>query len=173
MKPRVWFAVFLLAALPAVGQTTGQKKETIQAAKGKALGLVGKAAPDFTLGDFHLADKRGQVVVLAFWATWCPPCKAEMPGLSKLQKELAPGVAVIPVAFDHESVARDFLAKQHLDVFSLFDDQGETQGKVAGLYGAHAIPKTFVIDKDGIVAKAFTSKKSEADLRKAVQAAVR
>ena len=169
MRPRVWFAVLMMAALAA----SGQKKEKIQAAKDKALGLVGNPAPDFILGDFHLADKRGQVVVLAFWATWCPPCKAEMPGFAKLQKELAPGVAVVPVAFDHEAAARDFLAKKRLDVWSLFDDQGDTQGKVAGLYGAHAIPKTFVIDKDGTVVKAITSKTSEADLRKAIQAAVR
>jgi peroxiredoxin len=169
MKLQVGFAVLLLSVLPAVGQ----KKADIEAGTRKALDLVGKPAPNFTLGEFQLSDKRGQVVVLAFWATWCPPCRAEMPGFAKLQKELSPGVAVIPVAFDHEAAAREFLVKKHLEMSSLFDDQGESQGKVAGLYGAHAIPKTFVIDKNGVVVKAFTSKTSEAELRRAIEAAGR
>ena len=58
----------------------------------------------------RLSDSRGRIVLLAFWATWCPPCRAEIPHLAKLQKELAgSGVDVILVAHDEPAKVRAFL----------------------------------------------------------------
>jgi peroxiredoxin len=164
-------AFFLLAA-PAA---RAQKKANLKAANLKAEGLVGKPAPDFSLPDlsgqtFHLSDRRGNIVILPFWATWCPPCRSEMPGFARLQKELAPeGVDVVPVAFDDPEKARDFLTHKKLDVMSVVDKGGA----VSRLYGANFLPRTVVIDREGIVAKVFLRKTSEGDLREAVQAARR
>jgi len=167
MKVLLFCTILLLTGLLA----SAAKNSAVEKAKAKSLSLVGQPAPIFTLPDldnrtFGLVDRRGQVIVLAFWATWCPPCRSEMPLLAKLQKELAPQrIAVIPVAFDDPTKARDFLLKKKLDVWSLMD----AGGSVAALYGAHALPKTFLINGDGVVVKALLGKLSEAELRNAVQ----
>jgi len=166
----IGFSVFLLAVSAS---HAGKKGSQVPAANAKSRGLVGQPAPDFSLPDgrgqtFRLSDRRGKVVVLAFWATWCPPCRAEMPGFAKLQKELAPeGVELVPIANDDPAQARDFLAKKKLDVWSLMDEGH----RVSGLYGANALPKTFVLDRNGVVVKAIIGKVSEADLRRAIETA--
>jgi peroxiredoxin len=162
----------VVALLASTAQ--GQKKgDPVSAANAKSLSLVGNPAPEFSLRGlkeetFDLADRRGDIVVLAFWATWCPPCRSEMPGFAKLQKDLAPGgVAVVPIANDDAAKALDFLTRKKLDVWSLVDS-GNTVSK---LYGANALPKTFILDRDGIVVKAIVGKVSEADVLAAIQIA--
>jgi len=165
-------AVAILLPFASYGQKKG---DPIAAANAKALALVGKSAPEFTLSErderaFSLADDRGKVVVLAFWATWCPPCRAEMPTFTKLQKEMASqGVAIVPIANDDPSKAEEFLTKKKLDVWSLTD----VDRRVSTLYGANALPKTFVLDRNGIVLNAILGKASEAELRTAIGAAQR
>ena len=150
--------------------SVAQSAQGVETANAKSLGLVGKPAPEFHLQDIHhgnfdLTEARGKVVVLAFWATWCPPCRTEMSGLAKLQRELAPhGVEVIPVAFDNPGKAQDFLTKKSIDLWSLTDEDGQ----VASLYGAHALPKTFVLGRDGTVVKVLIGKVSEEELRQVV-----
>jgi peroxiredoxin len=168
--------VLQLCAILLLGSFAfAEKKSAVEMANAKSLSLVGKPAPGFSLPDlnqqtFNLADRRGQVVLLAFWATWCPPCRSEMPTLAKLQRELAPeGVAVIPVAFDELTKARGFLANKNVDLWFLMDEGGS----VAALYGARALPKTFLINGNGLVVGALIGKPSEAELRNAVQAARR
>ena len=161
----------VLLTLPAA--RAQKKPDAIAAAQAKSRSLVGNPAPDFTLPDtagqtFNLADRRGKIVVLAFWATWCPPCRAEMPMFARLQKELASeNVAVIPIANDDPAKARDFLAKKKLGVSSLLDN-GHAVSK---LYGANALPATLILNPDGIVVKALLGKASEADLRQAIRLA--
>jgi peroxiredoxin len=142
--------LFLAASL-----ALAQKAANVEAAEAKALGLSGKSAPDFTLPDmqgksFHLAGQRG-----------------------KLQKELASeGVVVAPIAFDDAENARNVLSKKKIDAWSLLDERAKG-GPVAALYGAHFLPKTFVIGRDGTVVKAIVRKTSEAELRSAIAAAQR
>jgi cytochrome c biogenesis protein CcmG, thiol:disulfide interchange protein DsbE len=163
-------AVFTLLASAAYGQKLG---DPVPTANAKALALVGKPAPEFTLPapnqqTFTLADDRGKVVVLAFWATWCPPCRAEMPTFTKLQKEMASqDVAIVPIANDDPSKAEEFLTRKKLDIWSLTD----VNRRVSTLYGANALPKTFVLDPNGIVVNAILGKASEAELRTAIRAA--
>jgi peroxiredoxin len=163
-------AVFSLLGSASYGQKKG---DGVPTANAKAVALVGKPAPEFSLPErneqtFHLADDRGKVVVLAFWATWCPPCRAEMPTFAKLQKEMASqGVAIVPIANDDPSKAEDFLTKKKLDVWSLTD----IERRVSTLYGANALPKTIVLDRNGIVVDAILGKASEAELRTAIRAA--
>ena len=148
-----------------------QDGNPVEAAKAKSLALVGKPAPDFALPDLNqhtvtLAERRGHIVILAFWATWCPPCRSEMPLLARLQSELASrSISVVPVAFDSAAKARAFLAKNPAGIWSAVDESGQ----VAALYGAHALPKTFVINRDGVVTNVILGKLQEAEVRSAIR----
>jgi len=139
----------------------------------KSLSLVGRPAPAFTLQDlnersFNLADTSGHVVVLSFWASWCRPCRAELPTLVRLQKELGTErVDVILVVTDSPVKARHFLEKNHLEARCLLD----AHGTLAKTYGVRSIPRAFVIDGEGMIRRVLFGGSSEQTLRKAIQAA--
>jgi peroxiredoxin len=110
-------------------------------------------APDFELRDmngnvFRLSDQRGEVVVLNFWATWCPPCRAEIPGFVRLQREFAgDGVRFVGISLDEEgfTVVRPFASKHGLNYAQVVD-----RGEVAHRYGGiSSVPTTFLIDREG------------------------
>ncbi|MGD2081104.1 MAG: TlpA disulfide reductase family protein [Nitrospirota bacterium] len=116
--------------------------------------LVGSRAPEFALRDMHgkyvsLTALRGKVVVLNFWATWCPPCRKELPGLEGLRREYAGrGLAVVAVSTDStERGIRKFLAETPLSLRVVHD----RDGRISQLYGVFSLPTTFVIDRRGIV----------------------
>jgi cytochrome c biogenesis protein CcmG/thiol:disulfide interchange protein DsbE len=120
---------------------------------------IGAAAPNFTVEDSDrkvtLSDFRGQVVVLNFWATYCPPCIEETPSLVRLQRRLKDrGVVVVGVSWDADSDAyHQFLEKQKIDFLTVRDaDQ-----KSSRLYGTLKIPETYIIDRNGIVRRKFIS----------------
>ena len=113
-------------------------------------------APDRTLpilgapGSRALADFRGRVVVLNFWASWCTPCAAEAPMLEQAQRRLAANGAgtVLGVAYkDLISDSLGFVRDQHLTYPSLRDSDGQ----LAGAYGTDALPETFVLDRQSRV----------------------
>src|SRR5208337_4409864 len=92
--------------------------------RGSQPGLVGNTAPDFTVQDADrkvtLHDLRGKVVVLNFWATWCPPCVEEMPSLEKLQSNLKDRVVVLAVSVDEDERSyRTFLRKNNVDLLTV------------------------------------------------------
>jgi thiol-disulfide isomerase/thioredoxin len=108
----------------------------------------------------RFADFKGKVVILDFWATWCPPCRAEIPGLIELQKQYGKqGLAVVGVSLDQDGAAdvKAFAQKFGINYPVVLADQ-----KVVQAYGEiEAIPTTFVVDRaGGIVAKhiGFTDK---------------
>ena len=112
-----------------------------------------RAAPAFELpraegGRASLAEQRGRVVLVNFWATWCPPCRAELPALQALHATLAAeGLAVLAVSVDAgpgEAVAR-FASGRGLDVPVLVDPAED----VARRYGVGAYPTSVVIDRSG------------------------
>ena len=115
-------------------------------------------APDFTVYDqdgnpVQLSDYAGKPVVLNFWASWCPPCKSEMPDFHAAYEELGEEVQFLMVnATDgsRETVdtAADFIAEQGY-TFPVFYD---TQSEASMAYGAYALPMTFFIDREGHVA---------------------
>jgi peroxiredoxin len=116
---------------------------------------LGDAAPDFQLEDttgkkFSLSDLRGKVVLVNFWATWCPPCRAEMPSMEKLNQAMV-GEDFVMLAINVEENARAvvpaFLEKSPHTFSVLYDDLGVVQK----LYGVYNFPKSFVIRKDGII----------------------
>ena len=115
----------------------------------------GNPAPDFQLEDNHgnlvsLSALRGKVVMVNFWATWCPPCRAEMPSMEKLHQAMA-GEDFVMLAINVEENGRftvaDFLQKTPHSFPILYDEQGVVQK----LYGVYKFPESFVITKDGMI----------------------
>ncbi len=117
---------------------------------------IGEPAPDFALpaltsGSIALRDFRQQVVVLNFWATWCPPCVEEAPSLEKFAEQMrAQGVAVIGVSVDQDSrILARFVAKVPL-TFPIARDPDRV---IPGRYGTYKFPETYIIDRGGRVAE--------------------
>jgi len=113
--------------------------------------ISGKA-PDFTLKsnsgkNLQLSDFRGQIVLINFWATWCGPCRQEMPKLNEIHKRYQrAGVTVLGVNVEDDSnLADDFLSKNPVDFPILYD----TTSKVSELYKVDAMPYTVLVDADG------------------------
>lgn len=117
----------------------------------------GIAAQDFGLpslrGDYlKLSDYRGKVVFLNIWASWCPPCREEMPSMESLyQRQKGPNFEMLAVSIDQKGaeVIRPFTVKYGLTFPVLLDPDGKTQR----LYGLTGVPETFIIDKSGVVIK--------------------
>ena len=125
-----------------------------------SLDPAGKEAPDFTLESLDgrnvsLSSLRGQAVLLNFWATWCGPCKIEMPWFVELQREYGPqGLEIVGVAMD--DAGRDEIAKFAKDMgvnYTILIGK-EAVGQLYG--GVDVLPTTYFIDRDGkIVAREF------------------
>ncbi len=118
---------------------------------------IGSPAPALTIQDsdrtVSLSQYRGQVVVLNFWATWCPPCVEEMPSLVAMQRRLKPkGIAVIAVSVDvDEKAYHQFLKDHNVDLLTVRDPSQ----KNANLYGTFKFPETYVIDRQGKMRRKF------------------
>jgi cytochrome c biogenesis protein CcmG/thiol:disulfide interchange protein DsbE len=132
-----------------------------------------KPAPMFTLQDLNgqdvsLSDFEGKVVILDFWATWCPPCKAEIPHFIELYKQYKDkGLVVIGIALDQEGIdiIKPFVQKYGIEYPVLLPD-----GQVAKAYGGiNSIPTTFVIDSAGNVRQKYVGYRDksvfEADIK--------
>ncbi len=120
--------------------------------------LIGKPAPDFILKSVNgketsLASFRGRIILLNFWATWCPPCKAEMPSMNKLYNLFkGRGLVVIAVSTDNSvKKVEKFLHKNPVDFVVLSDPAIKTSRK----YKVFSLPTSFLIDKDGMIVKKF------------------
>ncbi len=100
-----------------------------------------------------LADYKGQVVLLNIWATWCNPCRAEMPSMEKLHEALEPkGLKIVAVSIDNpgmEPAIRDFVKELGLHFDILYDPDGHIRDD----YQTSGAPETFVIGRDGVIRK--------------------
>ena len=119
---------------------------------------VDSPAPSFTATDLGtgrqvtLADYKGQVVLLNIWATWCEPCKVEMPSMEQLEKELGPnGLKIVAVSVDEggPAVVRQFAQDLGLTFQILHDPSGQIQR----IYQTTGIPESFVINRAGKIEK--------------------
>lgn len=118
---------------------------------------VGSPAKDFTVQDSDrtvaLNQFRGQVLVLNFWATWCPPCIEETPSLVNMQDRLrGRGVTVLGVSIDVDGDAyHRFLKQKGINFMTVRDPEQ----KVATMYGTSGWPETYVIDRQGMLRRKF------------------
>ena len=141
-------------------------------AGGIAPGGERKAMPAMTLaqlggGEWRLADHRGQVVLMNYWATWCGPCREEMPGLARLWRELGPkGLAVVGVSIDQGSRDKVQAFVNAMKVpypVALADPLSQMEWGMAG------VPTTILLDRHGRVAKSYVGAVRESDFRKDVE----
>ncbi len=125
-------------------------------------------APDFTVQDVdgntrRLSEFKGHVVFLNFWATWCPPCKEEVPSIEALQTQLKDeNFVVLALASSREwkSVVDEFERGSAMTI--LLDpppNEDEQIGTIARAYGVPALPETFIIDKQGYIRYYFVNKR--------------
>jgi thiol-disulfide isomerase/thioredoxin len=146
----------MLALVLAVGGCS-KDKEKQAAGSARVAATEGASAPDFTAADLSgktvtLSQLRGKVVLVNFWATWCPPCREEIPSMVKLNQAMA------GKPFQMLALSIDEGGKEAIDGF--FKSSGQTlpayldgEQKVARLYGTTGVPETFVIDKKGAILK--------------------
>ncbi len=118
---------------------------------------TGAPAPNFTLRALDgrmvsLADYKGKVVFLNVWATWCPPCREEMPSMEKLYQGLkGQEFAILAVSIDVSGAkaVAPFMKEKRLSFPALLDPEGT----IPDLYGTTGVPESFIIDKKGIIEK--------------------
>src|SRR6059036_2222279 len=119
--------------------------------------IAGTTARDFSVDiagrPGHLTDLKGKVVVLNFWATWCPPCVEETPALNKLQKYIdSRNGLVLGVSVDEDPAAYEKFLKDQGVIFPTFR---EPTRKLALDYGTPVYPDTYIIDRHGKIARKF------------------
>ena len=138
--------ILFVFAMPSYRQ--GEASVAGQSAKDFALEISGKPG--------HLSDLRGKVVVLDFWASWCPPCVNEAPSLNRLQKYLeSRNGLVLGVAADEDPAAfQKFLLEQGVN-FPTYRDPAtkDNRSPIALSYGTSMIPEAYVIDRHGRIAR--------------------
>ena len=158
------FSLFLVFTCALGTGTAAQATEPIKKAepvkkKKEKLPIaeVGKPAPEWSLPDvldgkpLKLSDFAGKVVVLDIWATWCQPCRAEVPRLIELKKKYKSlGLEIVGISVDDNAAAvKPFLAEFHVNYPVVLSTQAvfDTYDKTAGL------PRTYIIDRHGIIVK--------------------
>jgi len=116
---------------------------------------------DFTLpllggANASLSSYKGKIVILNFWATWCPPCRAEMPSMEKLyQRFKNQGLEILAVDLGESAVTVRRFIQNNRYTFPVMLD---TDNRIGSLYGIQAIPTTFIIDREGkIIARVIGS----------------
>jgi peroxiredoxin/outer membrane lipoprotein-sorting protein len=131
--------------------------------------LTGQKAADFALKSLdgepvELASLRGKVVVLDFWATWCGPCRHELPIVDKLREEFADKVQFLGINDEDNGTVKSFLRRNAYGITMLMD----SKRTVHRTYGVHAIPTLFVIDREGVIRQHFIGGREAPELRKAI-----
>ena len=145
-------ALCLMAAAPGMDGVSAQDMFPVA---GRYAVKLGEPAPNFRLQDLDgrfvaLSDLRGKVVLLNFWATWCGPCRVEMPAMEELYRMFSrKDFEILAVSTDAEgvSITRPFQKKNRL-TFPILHD---SDYRVGLTYGARSLPMTFMVDRQGVV----------------------
>ena len=156
MKKVIAMLAALLTCMGLAAQNN--KEEDVDLQYAVDLLKPGTQAPDFALQDiqgktWHIKDFQGRKVVLVFWASWCPDCRAEVPELKALHASANPEkVAFVSVSFDRTLEAlQTYVAENYLPGVQLYDPAGKKESKVAADYGVKWIPSLYLLDQQGKV----------------------
>jgi thiol-disulfide isomerase/thioredoxin len=155
-------AVLAVAALVVAGRLVGQPPATAGVVV-EGVAAVGRPAPRVELpglrgGRVRLADLRGRPVVLNFWASWCPPCLAEMPEFERVHRRLGDRVTFLGVNQRDQAQAAERLARASGVTYALATDPA---GRVFDAFGGLGMPTTVFIRADGTVAEIFAGQLDE------------
>lgn len=147
--------LILLVLAIVVGGCSGQPPE---GAKALPVAKVGSPAPDFELQDtngkiWKLSDLKGQVIFVNFWATWCPPCREEMPSMQELYEAMPRErfKMLTILSNDDPTLAVNFIAK----VGATFPVLLDPLSKTSNAYGLTGVPETYIVDKQGILRQKY------------------
>src|SRR6202140_5806569 len=182
MKRTILILLAVIAATAAVYWADKATRVHTSAAAGPVVMKAGDAAPEIKVKDLEdkdvsLADYKGKVVFVNFWATWCDPCRVEIPWLIAMQNKYGPkGFTVVGIAMDEEgkSVVAPFFDKERFDVdgqkltinYPIVLGTDEAADKFGGILG---YPSSFLISRDGKIVTKFQGLKSEDELTKAIE----
>ncbi len=151
-KINIFWIVILITLLLSAGCDNSTPEQPL-----KTVSSESKVAPDFTLMNMQgepvsLSQYRGKVVILNLWATWCPPCREEMPSMEGLyQKYKDQGLVILAVSADEngKKAVSQFLQRTPYSFPILLDSDSVVQNA----YGVFRFPESFIIDRNGIVIK--------------------
>ena len=122
--------------------------------------------------EMKLSDHKGKVILVNFWATWCPPCRKELPDLSKISTELKDkNFVMIGVSVDdNKEVLEKFLQANKLPYTIVFEPTSELVNKYMEAAGQNqnVVPQTYIIDKNGKVVEAILGSRSKEDFLKLI-----
>jgi thiol-disulfide isomerase/thioredoxin len=158
--PRKRIAIGLVVVALVIAVAAGMKSGLTM--EFKPVG-VGVDAPDFSVVTLDsvprkktLDDYKGQVLLINLWATWCGPCRVEMPSIESLHRDYgAKGLRIIAISVDDpgtDAEIRSFV-KEYGITFEVLHDTGGQEGKVSRDYQTSGYPETLIIGRDGIIRK--------------------
>lgn len=167
----LWMWVFFAAIAMLI---SGSRWHLRSQAGGFTLAANRQSAPSMILpqlggGQWNLADHRGQIVLINYWATWCEPCRDELPGLMQVARESSPGLAVVGVSLDDgpdaSAKVQQFATQYRLPYPIAFPAATEHLGA-----REISIPTTVLLDRQGRIVKTYTGAVGRSDFAKDVAA---
>jgi peroxiredoxin len=162
-------SLLTVAIVQAVNKNTEEPETASPTAASQTGPAVGSKAPDFELKTLtgesvKLSDLKGKKVMLNFWATWCPPCKAEMPDMEKFHQEVSDDVTILAVNIDPQLDVQAFVDEYKIT----FPIPLDTDDVVNGQYDVLSIPTTYFIDSKGIIQHKFVGSMKLEDMKEQV-----
>lgn len=152
------FLIVCFILLTAIGTSSCRDINNGQVSPFEIDKLKNTKAPDFSLKnlngkDITLSSLKGKIVLLNFWATWCPPCKSEMLSLNRLYKDMkSRGFEILAVSTDNSiNYVKEYISKNSFDFQILWDEDRVVSKK----YTVFSMPTTFLIDRKGIIVEKF------------------
>jgi peroxiredoxin len=149
------FGVFTLLALTVPLPYAGEASQTALCDKNPKIANLNFVLKDSSGKDFNLASQKGKVILLDFWATWCPPCKVEIPWFVEFQRTYGPqGLIVIGISVDDPPSKLKPFGDEYKVNYPLLIGEGRRDVKgPKGFNAEWGLPQTFVIGRDGKICK--------------------